>query len=393
MAAMKPLLSATPDTASNRSREKKMVSQAIATHGVMEGGGSYNRYAKVPAGGGQLAVPFLEEAARNTTLEPEDGPLVIADYGSSQGKNSLAPMRAAIKTLRARVGSSRPILVVHIDQAENDFNTLFGVLHSDPERYSLGDAKVFPSAIGRSFYETVFPKGHVHLGWSSYAAVWLSRIPTTIPGHIVALASTGKVRAAFDRQGDEDWKFFLSLRADELRPGGRLVVVLPGLNDDGEAGFEPLFAQANEVLAEMASAGSITSEERARMVLGACPRRRRQLLAPFSSGSQYCGLTVERCELSPLPDDAWADYERDGKTEVLVKRHVGFFRSIFVPSLATALQNTQRRQSFAEEVERRLERRLAERPTPYHSFTQTIVLAKGNQFPRSRCDKNNSAMI
>ncbi len=355
-----------------------MVSQAIATHGVMEGGGSYNRHAKVPAGGGQLAVPFLEEAARNTTLEEEGDPLVIADYGSSQGKNSLAPMRAAIRTLRARVGPSRPILVVHIDQAANDFNTLFGVLHSDPERYSIDDAKVFPSAIGRSFYETVFPEGHVHLGWSSYAAVWLSRIPMAIPGHIVSLASTGEVRAAFDRQADEDWRFFLSLRADELRPGGRLVVVLPGLNDDGAAGFETLFAQANEVLAEMVSAGSITREERVRMVLGAYPRRRSQLLAPFSSGNQYCGLTVERCELSPLPDAAWADYERDGKTEGLVKRHVGFFRSIFVPSLATALDDTKDRQTFANELEQRLARRLAEQPTPYHSFTQTIVLAKGN---------------
>ena len=98
---------------------------------------------------------------------------------------------------------------VHIDQAANDFNTLFGVLHSDPERYSVDDPNVFPSATGRSFYETVFPKGYVHLGWSSYAAVWLRRIPMVIPGHIVSLASAGEVRAAFDRQSAEDWKSFL----------------------------------------------------------------------------------------------------------------------------------------------------------------------------------------
>jgi hypothetical protein len=344
----------------------------------MEGGGSYNLYAKVPAGGGQLALPLLEEAARNVALEAGDSPLVIADYGSSQGKNSLAPMRAALKALRSRVGPKRPIMVVHIDQAANDFNTLFGVLDSDPERYSVDDPNVFPSAIGRSFYETVFPKGHVHLGWSSYAAVWLSRIPMAIPGHFVSLGSTGEVRAAFDRQGDEDWKVFLSLRADELRPGGRLVVVLPGLNDEGRAGFEPLFARANEVLAEMVSAGSITSRERARMVLGAYPRRRSQLLAPFGRDDQYCGLTVERCELSDLPDAAWADYEGDGKTEVLVKRHVGFFRAIFVPTLATALEDPRRSEGFADELEQRLARRLADHPEPHHSFVQTVVLTKGN---------------
>ena len=43
----------------------------------------------------------------------------------SQGKNSLAPMRAAIKALRTRLGPDHPIFVVHIDQAANDFNTLF----------------------------------------------------------------------------------------------------------------------------------------------------------------------------------------------------------------------------------------------------------------------------
>jgi len=352
-----------------------MSSEATAAHGVMEGGGSYNLHAKIPAGGGNLALPFLEEAVHRLILD--DKPVVIADYGSSQGKNSLAPMRSAIKALRTRTGAHRPILVVHVDQPANDFNTLFGVLHDDPERYSVDDGNVFPSAIGRSFYESVFPKGYVHLGWSSYAAVWLSRIPMPIPGHIVAEASTGEVRAAFDRQAADDWKSFLSLRAQELRPGGRLVVVLPGLSDDGGSGFEPLFAHANDVLAEMVSQGSITAEERARMVLGAYPRRRSQLLEPFKNDNQYCRLTVERCELSPLPDTAWNDFEQDGNKEMLTERHVGFFRSIFVPSLATALVHSGKAQFFADEFARRLTRRLAERPAPYNSFTQTIVMAKG----------------
>jgi len=102
-----------------------------STHGVMEGGGSYNLHARIPAGGGNLALPYLEEAARSVTLGPGSDSIVIADYGSSQGKNSLAPMRAVIRCLRARVGSERPITVVHVDQHANDFNTLFQVLHSD----------------------------------------------------------------------------------------------------------------------------------------------------------------------------------------------------------------------------------------------------------------------
>jgi SAM dependent carboxyl methyltransferase len=358
-----------------------MSNERESSHGVMEGGGSYNLHARIPAEGGSLALPLLEEAVRKIAIKRGDQPIVIADYGSSQGKNSLAPMGAAIKILRARLGPDRPIVVVHVDQAANDFNTLFNVLHSDPERYSVNDPNIFPSAIGRSFYESDFPREHVHLGWSSYAAVWLRRIPMRVPGHFVAIASTGDVRKAFERQGADDWKFFLSLRANELRPGGRLVVVLPGLSDEGAAGFEPLFDQANEALAEMVAESAISAEDRAAMVLGAYPRRRSELLAPFRTDSQFCGLTVEHCELFELPDAAWTEFERDGNKELLANRHVGFFRAIFVPSLAAAIGEERKRTAFADCLEKRLKKRLADGPAPYHSFVQTLVLAKRSAPP------------
>src|SRR5580658_5744238 len=312
-----------------------MSNQREAPHGVMEGGGSYNRHAKVPASGATLALPFMEQAAKNIRLEGGDDPVVIADYGCSQGKNSLAPMRAAIKALRTRVGADRPISVVHVDQAANDFNTLFEVLHSDPERYSVDDPNIFPSAIGRSFYGSVFPRQHVHLGWSSYAAVWLSRIPMLIPDHFMPFASNGDVRKAFERQAADDWKLFLSLRSSELRVGGRLVVVLPAFNDEGVTGFEPLFKHANSTLAEMVAEGTITDDECARMVLGSYPRRRSELLQPFNADGRFCSLTIEQCELFGLPDAAWTEYERDANRELLASRHAGFFRSIFIPSLAS----------------------------------------------------------
>jgi hypothetical protein len=243
-------------------------------HGVMEGKGSYNKHARLPAGGAALAMPLLEKAVQTLELDPREQPIVIADYGSSQGKNSMIPMQVAIQHLRRRVGPNRAIFVFHIDQPSNDFATLFAVLGADPDRYVVDEPNVFPAAIGRSFYENVLPSGSVHLGWSSYAAVWLSRIPTLIPGHFFPAHSTETVRAEFDRQGAQDWEAFLSLRAKELRPGGRLVVVLPGLADDGSSGFQSLFNDANAVLQDMVSVGEITAEERSRMVVGSYPRRK-----------------------------------------------------------------------------------------------------------------------
>lgn len=359
-------------------RGQMLTAQRLA-HGVMEGDGAYNQHARIPADGANLALPLLEQAVRNITLDGDDQPVVIADYGSSQGKNSLAPMRSAIAALRARLGSDRPISVVHVDQAANDFNTLFDVLHRDPDRYCLDDPNVFPFAIGRSFYENVLPSDYVHLGWSSYAAVWLSRVPELIPGHFMALRSAGEVRAAFEHQAAEDWKSFLSLRAEELRPGGRMVVVLPGLSDEGVSGFEILFDQANAVLSDMVAEGTLRAEERERMALGGYPRRRSEILEPFKDGGRFRGLLVEACDLSVLPDSAWSDYEQHGDKRVLASRHALFFRAIFIPSLASALARAEDvavTRAFAGRLETGLRRRLANQPVPLNSFVQTIVVAK-----------------
>jgi hypothetical protein len=355
-----------------------MATLTISTHGVMEEGGSYNLHAKIPAGGGSLALPYLEKAAQSCALPPGSNAIVMADYGSSQGKNSLSPMRAAIRCFRTRVGNERAVMVVHVDQHANDFNTLFDVLHRDPERYALDDPNVFPCAIGRSFYESVLPQGQVDLGWCSYAAVWLRHIPSLIPGHFMSLGCTGDVRAAFDLQAAEDWRLFLSLRARELRVGGRLVVVLPGLSDTGGSGLESVFNSTNTVLAELVDERVIDVDERRRMVLGSYPRRRAQLLEPFRAHGQFQSLSVEHCELFDLPDAAWTDYQVNGDLQALVSRHAAFFRAIFVPSLSSSISDAAKRNTFADCLEQKLRRRLSEDPRPLHSFVQVMILAKQN---------------
>jgi hypothetical protein len=271
--------------------------------------------------------------------------------------------------------------VFHIDQPSNDFNTLFEVLDADPDRYALDEPNVFPGAIGRSFYESVLPPGSVDLGWCSYAAVWLSRVPTLIPGHFASIRSTGRVRAEFERQGEQDWEAFLSLRARELRAGGRLVVVLPALTDDGLSGFENIMDQANVALTEMVADGALMAEERARMALRAYPRRKSDLLAPFALDGHFKDLTVEDFEMSTLADGAWTDYERDGNKEALATKQALFFRSVFMPSLASALERVRSGDAealriFGDHLEAGLKRRLASQPAAMHSFVQTIVLAK-----------------
>ena len=360
---------------------------------AMEGAGAYNRHAKLQAAGASLALPPFARAADAVPLNGGDQPIIIADYGSSQGKNSLAPMGTAVKSLRRRAGPDRPIFVFHVDLPSNDFTSLFELVDSDPASYILDEPNVIPCAVGRSFYRMVFPPGSVDLGWSAYAAHWLSHIPTYIPGHFTYFHSKGEVLAAFNRQSVQDWEAFLTFRARELRPGGRLVILQPALNDDGWSGFEELCDHANAALGEMVEESLITADERARMVLGAYLRRKSDLLAPFQREGRFQNLLVEASELASLPDGAWANYVQDGNTKSLAARHALFFRTTFAPSLAAALTATpgdERYRRFGDQLEDRLKRRLAVNPAPLNSLVSTMLLVKtGRAVKGSKGESNH----
>jgi hypothetical protein len=345
----------------------------------MEGKGAYNRHATLQASAGALAIPLLEQAARQIVIDTGDRPLVIADYGCSQGKNSLAPMRAAIQPLRARVGRERPIVVCHTDLPSNDFGELFKVLEDDPESYLQGEPHVYPTVIGRTFYRSLFPANSVDLGWSSYAAVWLSQIPGQIPEHFFIPRSTGRLRAEFDRQGAQDWETFLALRAAELRLGGRLVVALPALNPDQSSPSVVIFDPANAELAALVREGLVTAEERANMTIASYPQREQQLLAPFARDGRFCGLVVEHSETLPVPDAPWIEFQRDGDAAALARKRASFFRATFVPSLAQALapsRSAEERQTFADRMEAGVRRRIESNPVFIRNLVGIIVLHK-----------------
>ena len=188
-----------------------------------------------------------------------------------------------------------------------------------------------------SCFNAVLPANSVHVGWSSYAAMWIRGIPALIPGHFAFQHSTGAVRAAWERQGAEDWETFLSLRARELRLGGCLVVSVPGADENGASAFERIFDLANAELVAMINEGAITAEERRRMALNVWPRRMSDLVAPFAAGRRFQSLVLKATETCLLNDSAWACYEKDGDADALANKHAMFFRSVFTPTLASFL--------------------------------------------------------
>ena len=330
----------------------------------MEGQGRYNRSSQVQAAGLSPAVPMLEQAAREVSLPCGRVPIVIGDYGASQGHNSLAPVGAAIDALRERAGQEQAICVVHVDLPENDFTALFETLRDDPQSYLKRDAAVFASAVGRSFYEQVLPEETVTLGWSSWAVQWLSRAPMEIPDHVqVAASAHAEVRAAFHQQAAEDWRRFLVARGRELREGGRLVVLTMAADDRGEFGYQALLQAMYASLVEMAESGFIEEKELRKMVIPTVGRSREEFLAPFGTTGSFAGLRVKEAEVFLGEDHIWADFERDGDARTFGARWAAFSRASVFPSLAEGLENRAARlEAFMTRLEGMTAARLAERP-------------------------------
>jgi hypothetical protein len=328
-------------------------------------------------------VTLLEKAARQVSLAASSEPVVIADYGSSEGRNSLVPLSVAISVLRERIGQARAISVVHTDLPGNDFSALFQTLVSAPDSYLRDDPRAFPSAIGRSFYEQIMPDSSVTLGWSSWAVQWLSRVPALIPDQVqVAYSRDAVVRAAFSEQAAKDWRRFLVHRAAELRPGGRLVVLSMALDDHGDFGYRPAVAAIYGAVLDLVDEGFISKEEARRMVIPTVGRSRQDFTAPFVKSGSFAGLTLEEIDVFYGEDRIWTEFQSHGDARTYGARWAAFSRASVCPTLAAALDDKEvRAAEFIDRMEARMIARLEVAPEPMLIPLAKMVLVRLKQVP------------
>ena len=352
----------------------------------MEGRGAYNRSSRVQAAGSSPAVPLLEKAAQEVLLPPVPEPIVIADYGSSEGRNSLVPLRVAIEVLRQRIGKKRAISVVHTDLPGNDFGALFQMLASDPASYLRENTAVFPYAVGRSFYEQILPESSVTLGWSSWAIQWLSRAPASIPDQVqVAYSRDPAARAAFSVQAAQDWRNFLAHRGAELRPGARLVLLSMAVDDQGDFGYRASVEAIYGSLTDLVEERFINASEMRRMVIPTYGRSRKEFIAPFAETGSFAGLSVEELEIFYGEDHVWSEFEEDGDARAFGARWAAFSRASVGPTLAAGLDNrVARAAQFIERLEERMAARLAAAPERTSMPLAKMVLVKDPSAGRAR---------
>jgi hypothetical protein len=348
-----------------------MAGDARPTQTAMEGAGYYNKHSSLQAAGIAPALALLKTAASEASVGDET--LVIADYGSSQGRNSMTPMRLAIETLRSRCGADRPALVIHTDLPSNDFTSLFDTLNANPASYLAGSMGIFSAAVGRSFYEAILPPGVVHFGWSSWAVQWLSQKSVDAPDAILPpLSGIPSVRVAASRQSALDWERFLAARASELRTGGRLLCLI--IASPQPENTNRLLKHLWDSIVEAGREGLLTELQQLRTTIPQWFRSLAELKAPFAAEGQFAGLRLEHIEAYSALDPFWASFEQTGDAAQFANSWANTMWAVCAPTIRVAIGAD--RGDLLDSLRARYAARIAAAPKRIDWNLAALVIAK-----------------
>ncbi|CAN4114033.1 unnamed protein product [Withania somnifera] len=186
---------------------------------------------------------------------------VIVDMGCSVGPNTFFAMQNVVQAIKDKYHSTSPEIEFHVffnDHFTNDFNILFkSSLFPEQKPY-------FAAAIPGSFYGRLFPSCSLHLVYSCYALQWLSQVPNELidkknKGRIHIDGASIEVWNAYVAQFEKDMGVFLSARAEEIVPGGLIVLILPAIPSEiqySKIGFK-MFKFLESSLIDMVNEGIV----------------------------------------------------------------------------------------------------------------------------------------
>jgi cyclopropane-fatty-acyl-phospholipid synthase len=355
----------------------------------MKGGGYYDEHSAYQSKVAATATELIAESVAAVPLPPADQAFVVADYGASTGRNSIASIETAIAAIRRR-RADQHVAVIHNDLPTNDWNQLFANVASAGEGAAGRDGSpVVPLASAISFFEPAAPASSVHLGLSFSAAHWLREQPdVVVPEGFYFCEATGEARAALARQADADWTSFLEARAIDLAPGGRLLVQTVGT--ETAPGHEPrvtarrLLRAMAEVARDQVEAGALSAAAVDRYVLPVVARTVDEALAPLERAGAplAAAFDVVTCRTDPVANPYLEQWRQDASSESYARSYVEFVRGFTESSLRThllapgTLEGSP--EALLEDFYQRLERRFAADPMRdrFEDWTLTVLLER-----------------
>ncbi|CAL5003409.1 unnamed protein product [Urochloa decumbens] len=189
--------------------------------------------------------PVIEEAITGLLNLKSTGvpsSMVIADLGCSSGPNALALVSTVVNAVLHHNASQHEhapqvLRVLLNDLPDNDFNDVAKRLVSFQQSAQSSGLVLTSGIVPGSFYKRLFPNNFVDLVVSSNSLHWISEAPEDLKNNMIPLYDEDEelrqtrrllVIQAYRDQFRKDFTLFLKLRAQELVPGGRMVVSMVG---------------------------------------------------------------------------------------------------------------------------------------------------------------------
>lgn len=343
---------------------------------AMKGAGYYSRSTRGAKDVIDQATPLVLDAIQRADPGAGAGALRVADFGCADGGTSLDMWRRALTEAR-RLAPARPIEIVYCDLPGNDFSQLFRIVHGQTELKSyleeIGETYVF--ATGASFHQAVVPRSSLAFGFSASASHYIARTPCDISDHVHMVGAHGAERQAYEEQGRRDWERFLLARAQELAPGGRLVLINFGVDEQGRwlgstTGVS-MFDMFARIWRGLADEGIISRAEFAATNFPQCYRTLEQFTAPFADGAspvRRAGLILESAETRVVACPYAGDFARHGDAEAFADAYLPTLRSwseaVFLKGLDAARGHAER-QAIVDQLYRRYRDDVLARPAEH----------------------------
>lgn len=254
----------------------------------MKGGGYYSESTRGAKDVIDNASGMLLDAVAALPVPQPGRPIQIADFGAADGGTSKKSIRDTVAAIRVRF-LDQQILVTYTDLASNDFSTLFKTMQglegqTDNTYYTEFDG-VFVHACGIGFHRQLIPDGSLSLGFSATAMHYISEKPCEIPDHVHMVGASGDALAAYADRAAKDWENILLARASELVPGGRLVFMNFGKDEQGRylGGTDgiDMFDTFDRLWKDLVAKGRITQHEYVDATFSQFYRTKEEFSAPL----------------------------------------------------------------------------------------------------------------
>lgn len=313
--------------------KKLHVEEEATVSTAMRGNGFYNKNSQVQKANVQFGVPVAIRAASEVPFDEMNEVCNIAEYASSQGRNSLGVISEMIRALKARKQynpKAHCFEITHTDLPSNDFNSLFHVVNEEEDSYLRGecnsDKNVRFSARSGSFHFQLFRHVSISLGWCSNAIHWMSDMPCAL-NHVSISMSTDSpdVKNKWVETAKSDYARFLNARYEELIVGGQMIHSEIGATPTQEQAF---FGDMIEILKAY-----VTREELKQIAFPIYFRTEQEFKAPFETEEFKKKFALKEFNVAKFPDPHHDEFLASNDLDAYAKKKANHYAAAALPCL------------------------------------------------------------